>query len=181
MEPCESENADAISATAQRSQTVASYPASTRGLAVLRVVFIPLRRALMTVAIGLGFAPISIAPDLPETPASLRDLPRLMESGSLEDRKEFVRAFAGCWGAFGIPINCAETGQDGKYQSGASVSPRFNDNGDGTVKDNLTGLIRLKDPACLGLRNWTDALLAANALSAAGSKNSGPTGRRRKG
>ena len=27
--------------------------------------------------------------------ASLHDLPRLMESGSLEDRKEFVRAFVG--------------------------------------------------------------------------------------
>jgi hypothetical protein len=27
--------------------------------------------------------------------ASMRDLPRLMESGSLEDRKEFVRAFVG--------------------------------------------------------------------------------------
>jgi hypothetical protein len=27
--------------------------------------------------------------------ASLRDLPRLLESGSLEDRKEFVRTFVG--------------------------------------------------------------------------------------
>ncbi len=70
-----------------------------------------------------------------------------------------------CSDAFGNPIDCAGTGQDGEYQSGASVSPRFTDNGDGTVNDNLTGLIWLKDAACLGLRNWTDALLAANTLS----------------
>ena len=38
-------------------------------------------------------------------------------------------------------IDCAGTGQDGEYQAGVSVDPRFTDNGDGTVTDNLTGLI----------------------------------------
>jgi hypothetical protein len=32
---------------------------------------------------------------LREGRASLRDLPRLLESGSLKERKEFVRAFVG--------------------------------------------------------------------------------------
>ena len=60
---------------------------------------------------------------------------------------------------------CAGTGQDGEYQKGVSVSPRFTDNGDGTVKDNLTGLIWLKNANCFGTRNWTTALNDANTLA----------------
>lgn len=45
---------------------------------------------------------------------------------------------------------CSGTGQDGEYQKGiAWPSPRFTDNGDGTVTDNLTGLIWLKDANCI--------------------------------
>ena len=47
----------------------------------------------------------------------------------------------GCWDINGYAIDCAGTGQDGEYQKGVSVSPRFTDNAEGTVKDNLTGLI----------------------------------------
>jgi hypothetical protein len=65
----------------------------------------------------------------------------------------------------GIPIACAGTGRDGEYQAGVSVDPRFTDDGDGTVRDNLTGLIWLKDADCFGLRNWTLALSDANALA----------------
>jgi hypothetical protein len=39
------------------------------------------------------YDPINTDAILRDGLASLRDLPRLMESGSLEDRKEFVRAF----------------------------------------------------------------------------------------
>jgi len=49
-------------------------------------------------------------------------------------------------------------------QKGVSVSPRFADNGDGTVKDNLTGLIWLRDPNCFVL-SWTDALAASKTLA----------------
>jgi len=41
------------------------------------------------------YVPINAAAILRDGLASLRDLPRLLESGSLEDRKEFVRAFVG--------------------------------------------------------------------------------------
>ena len=71
----------------------------------------------------------------------------------------------GCWDAFGIAIACAGTGQDGESQAGVSVSPRFADNGDGTVKDNLTGLIWLTESKCFGLRSWTNALSDANGLA----------------
>ena len=71
----------------------------------------------------------------------------------------------GCWDANGAPIDCAGTGQDGELQRGVSVSPRFTDNADGTVKDNLTGLIWLKNANCFGSQTWTDALTASNTLA----------------
>jgi len=43
--------------------------------------------------------------------------------------------------------------------------PRFTDNADGTVKDNLTGLIWLKNANCWGVINWATALSNANALA----------------
>jgi hypothetical protein len=43
-------------------------------------------------------------------------------------------------------------------------SPRFTDNGDGTVKDNLTGLIWLQDANCDGVMAWSNALAHANGL-----------------
>jgi len=70
-----------------------------------------------------------------------------------------------CWDQNGTEIDCAGTGQDGQLKKGASVSPRFADIGDGTVRDNLTGLVWLKDVNCLGQHDWTGALLAANALA----------------
>ena len=44
-------------------------------------------------------------------------------------------------------------------------SPRFTDNGNGTVTDNLTGLIWLKNASCYGQMPWTNALNVANALA----------------
>jgi len=42
------------------------------------------------------------------------------------------------------------TGDDGNLEKGVSFpSPRFTDNGDGTVTDNLTGLMWLKDANCI--------------------------------
>ena len=48
---------------------------------------------------------------------------------------------------------------------GVSTSPRFTDNGDGTVTDNLMGLIWLKDADCFGFRNWPNALSDSNTLA----------------
>lgn len=56
-------------------------------------------------------------------------------------------------------------GQDGDLQLGVTwPNPRFTDNGDGTVADNLTGLTWLKDADCFGQQTWEDALSAANGL-----------------
>ena len=56
-------------------------------------------------------------------------------------------------------ISCAGTGQDGDTLRGVtSPDPRFTDNGNGTVTDNLTGLIWLKHMICLGWPTWQGAL-----------------------
>ncbi len=55
---------------------------------------------------------------------------------------------------------------DGALQPGVALpSPRFTDNGNGTVADNLTGLIWLKNADCFGPQNWDSALVEANTLA----------------
>ena len=57
------------------------------------------------------------------------------------------------------------TGDDGDLEKGVPwPNPRFTDNGDGTVTDNLTGLIWLKNANCFGTRTWNDALSDSNGL-----------------
>ncbi|OAD18620.1 protein containing DUF1566, partial [Candidatus Thiomargarita nelsonii] len=52
-----------------------------------------------------------------------------------------------------------ETGDDGDIQAGVEwPTPRFADNGDGTITDNLTGLMWLKQADCLGSDFWQEAL-----------------------
>jgi len=80
------------------------------------------------------------------------------------------------------PIPCDGTGQDGEIQAGVEwPSPRFRDNGDGTIRDGLTKLTWLKNANCLatsglgpfddtdgapddGMVFWQTALDFANAL-----------------
>ncbi len=55
---------------------------------------------------------------------------------------------------------------DGGLQSGVAWPvPRFADNGDGSVTDDLTGLVWLKNPACFPAQNWDNALVSANTLT----------------
>ncbi len=101
-----------------------------------------------------------------------------------------------CYDASGTEIDCSGTGQDGDYQKGCepAVAPStsglfggynrksflpcdagFTDNGDGTVTDNLTGLIWLKNANCTdtvggvdkseGNLIWADALTWCNNLA----------------
>ncbi len=72
-----------------------------------------------------------------------------------------------CYDTAGAIIDCEGTGQDGEYQAGvASPDPRFTDNGDGTVTDNLTHLILTKDANMPGEpKAWQDALAYCEDLS----------------
>ena len=80
------------------------------------------------------------------------------------------RAAASSWQ--GAPVD--KTGQtasmgtrdDGDLQRGVAWPvPRFTDGGDGTVTDNLTGLVWMDDGACLGQELWPDALSVCNTLA----------------
>ena len=72
----------------------------------------------------------------------------------------------GCWDSSGHLIICTYTGQDfDRGGHGVSVSTRFTDNGDGTVGDNLTGLIWLKNASCFGTQTWVNALSSSNTLA----------------
>jgi hypothetical protein len=60
-------------------------------------------------------------------------------------------------------------GDDGDLQKGVAwPSPRFTDNFDGTVTDNLTGLMWAQDANLDGTKTWANALTYVNALGLAG-------------
>ena len=64
-----------------------------------------------------------------------------------------------CYDTDGNVIDCTVTGQDGEIQAGVEwPEPRFTENNDGTITDNLTGLMWLKDGNCFGYMNWQNAL-----------------------
>ncbi len=59
-----------------------------------------------------------------------------------------------------------ETGDDGDLEEGVAwPNPRFTDNGNGTITDNLTDLIWDKDANRFGQRNWNSALSDCNNLA----------------
>src|SRR6266542_1773020 len=61
---------------------------------------------------------------------------------------------------------CINQGDDAWYRAGALwPDPRFTDRGDGSVTDNITGLIWLKNANCFSTQTWTQALGDANALA----------------
>ena len=74
-----------------------------------------------------------------------------------------------CWeGNSPVIIPCGGTGQDGDLRKGVKApSPRFTDNGDGTVADNLTGLIWLQTGNCPDFNpsGWSPALNAIALLA----------------
>jgi len=72
----------------------------------------------------------------------------------------------GCY-QYGIdPVIAPTVGTTGAYNTPALTtnSTRFTDNGNGTVTDNQTALIWLKNADCFGLQIWENALTSANTL-----------------
>jgi len=85
------------------------------------------------------------------------------------------------WPVSGETVNLPVTGQstayrpddDGAYKKGTAVpSIRFCDNGDGTITDNMTGLMWLKNDC--GTRTWSNALSYIEGLN--NGTNSGNCG-----
>ena len=76
-----------------------------------------------------------------------------------------------------LPAQLPKTGQttsyaagdDGNLQEGVAwPSPRFTENGDATVTDNLTGLMWAQDANLDGTKTWADAFIYVNGLNLAG-------------
>ena len=75
-----------------------------------------------------------------------------------------------CYDASNALTTCPGTplGQDGALKNGVAYpTPRFTKNGNGTVTDNMTGLIWLGDANCATVspKAWSAALTAVNALA----------------
>ena len=72
-----------------------------------------------------------------------------------------------CFDETGTNRNCTGTGEDGELQAGVTwPTPRFTGNSDGTVTDNLTGLMWLQDADCPGGQvDWQTALDWIKALN----------------
>src|SRR5262245_32705793 len=96
-------------------------------------------------------------------------------TGTLTDGTQTIQvAIFGC-AISGAPVprtgqtSAFAPGDDGDLEKGVRwPNRRFTDNGNGTVTDNLTGLIWPKDLDCVGANtthNWANALAAANTLA----------------
>jgi len=82
--------------------------------------------------------------------------------------KTFWGLTGGAWGfqtGMAAPASVPKTGNSADGAKGVAIpNPRFTDNGNGTVKDNLTGLIWLKKANCGGMKTWANAQTFANSL-----------------
>lgn len=68
--------------------------------------------------------------------------------------------------------NSFRTGDDGALRFGRALTePRFTDNGNGTVSDNLTGLMWAKDANLWGSVNWNTAIDNCNSLVLGGTND----------
>lgn len=73
-----------------------------------------------------------------------------------------------CSGVWGNELPCEQgRGQDGDIRAGVPwPAERFVDNDDGTVTDNLTGLVWLQNADAFGRLSWQDAIDKCDALAA---------------
>ncbi|MBW2223049.1 MAG: DUF1566 domain-containing protein [Deltaproteobacteria bacterium] len=75
-----------------------------------------------------------------------------VRTASTERRQVAQTGQTSCYDASGAATSCSGTGQDGETRTGVAwPSPRFANNGDGTITDNLTGLIWLADADCMNV------------------------------
>lgn len=68
-----------------------------------------------------------------------------------------------CYDTSGSAVDCAGTGQDGEFQAGASHS--FIDNGDGTITDQVTGLMWEKLSADGSIHQFDDGYSFTDAIA----------------
>ncbi|GFO69565.1 hypothetical protein GMLC_31440 [Geomonas limicola] len=110
-----------------------------------------------TICAGRSAAALAVLWALGATPGAALNLPKTGQNL--------------CYNTAGSVIPCTGTGQDGELQAGVAwPAPRFTDNLNGTISDNLTGLIWLKDADCAELQpaaglTWSAALSSVSTLA----------------
>lgn len=102
------------------------------------------------------------AGDPGSTMHSLEDIYNLVNTGIPQSQAAVRKT-----GAEGLTGYTFVAGEDGILKKGVpSPSPRFKDNGNGTVTDNLTGLIWLRNASAAGSSTWENALTYCHNLAA---------------
>jgi len=113
----------------------------------------------------------SLEPSGPPTAGTMKTLQEVY------DKLEIIEGMIGSGGTTTttiIPAPVEKTGQttsyatgdDGALQKGMALPiPRFSDQGNGAVLDNLTGLIWLKNANPCGTKNWAGAIAYCNSLA----------------
>jgi len=153
------------------------------------VVLLTLAFGVLGFSVGrLAAAPGTLdSPGPPESTLSytLEDIYNRLDTGAAGTQSTFTEPSLGptsgtghtldeIYDLIGLRAPVPKTGQTTSYRPGddghlekgvAWPTPRFTDNGDGTVTDNLTGLIWLKNANCFGTRTWTQALSDAHTLN----------------
>jgi hypothetical protein len=108
----------------------------------------------------------------PSTPPGIGTMHNLNEIYLLLGMSAHVRRSGQttCYLITGQVIACPNTGEDGELHRGALWPvPRFTNNGNGTVTDNLSGLIWLRNANCAGgTRDWGTALSDIQTLNFSG-------------
>ncbi len=110
-----------------------------------------------------------------ETSGGSQGVPNDLEEiqGKLDEISNKLDCVAPCPEQGECPGAVPKTGQttshgdrdDGELERGTRPNPRFTDNLDGTITDNLTCLIWDKDANRFGQRTWADALSDCNGLA----------------
>lgn len=129
---------------------------------------------LMVLVLVSIFSASAIAGDLEPTADPAPTMHSLEDIYSLVDNINAMVDPAPCGPCDPAGAGVAKTGQTTSYATGddgdlergiASPVPRFSNNGDGTVTDNLTGLIWLQNANRFGQRDWAQALSDCNSLA----------------
>jgi hypothetical protein len=164
----------------------------SQGGDIMRSKYLVIVVVLLVLAFGVGR--LSAAPGTLDSPAppgstssyTLEDIYNRLDTGTAGTQSTFTEPTSGptvgtmhtlneIYDLIGQRAPVPKTGQTESYATGddgdlekgvAWPSSRFTDNGDGTVTDNLTGLIWLKNANCFGIRTWAQALADANGLGA---------------
>jgi hypothetical protein len=108
-------------------------------------------------------------PGLPGCLAKVDQLEQLI--GALQEQVNTLQALLDTMQDYAPVPQTGQTvsylsGDDGNLQMGAPwPTPRLTDNGDGTVTDNLTGLMWTKSANLYGATNWSEALTSCNSCS----------------